>query len=411
MDFNDIKESYQKYDLKFLTTTTLITTLIITIIFNLNINFYLRGFIIPIILVLINYILNLKYSKIKTNNKNYRLLIPIILILINSILFKVDSSNIFLNIIILPLIITYFILSLLNKNISKKLFILFIEDIPSRLFTNLNKLDSIWKEKTKKNKIFYIIIGILIGIPICCLMISLLSSADSYFEYFIHHILDNIFNIIDIEFIIKNIFIIIIVFILTFSIFINYMLKRKEVKEEIKYINVPSTIISTILILLNLVFGLFIIAEISKLTTNFLHIPSEYTYASYAREGFFQLLFITSINYIITIFILYKTKLKDNKLIKTLLLILIGFSILLIFNSYYRMILYINAYTFTILRLQVTLFLLLELIYFVILINNIVKNDYLNKFKLYSRLALIFYILNLYLCNEQFINVINNLIK
>ena len=75
------------------------------------------------------------------------------------------------------------------------------------------------------------------------------------------------------------------------------------------------------------------------------------------------------------------------------------------------MILYINAYTFTILRLQVTLFLLLELIYFVILINNIVKNDYLNKFKLYSRLALIFYILNLYLCNEQFINIINNLIK
>ena len=204
MDFNDIKESYQKYDLKFLTTTTLITTLIITIIFNLNINFYLRGFIIPIILVLINYILNLKYSKIKTNDKNYRLLIPIILILINSILFKVDSSNIFLNIIILPIIITYFILSLLNKNISKKLFILFIEDIPSRLFTNLNKLDSIWKEKTKKNKIFYIIIGILIGIPICCLMISLLSSADSYFDYFIHHILDNIFNVIDIEFIIKN---------------------------------------------------------------------------------------------------------------------------------------------------------------------------------------------------------------
>ena len=93
------------------------------------------------------------------------------------------------------------------------------------------------------------------------------------------------------------------------------------------------------------------------------------------------------------------------------MLILIGFSILLIFNSYYRMILYINAYTFTILRLQVTLFLLLELIYFVILINNIVKNDYLNKFKLYSRLALIFYILNLYLCNELFINLINNLIK
>ncbi len=411
MNFKDLEEQYQKYDLNFLTISTLITTLFITIIFNLNIDFYLRGFIIPIIIVLINYLFNLKHSKLKINKNSYILLIPIGLIILNSFLFKVDDSNKFLNIIILPVTITYFLLSLLNKNISKKLFILFVEDIPNKLFTNLNKLENIIKNKTKNNKLIYILVGVLIAIPICSLMISLLASADSYFEYFINHTIDNIFNKIDIEFIIKNIFILIISFILSFSMFINYMLKRKEVKEDVKPINIPSTIVSTILIFLNLVFCLFLITEISKLTTNFLHLPIKYTYAEYAREGFFQLLFITSINFIIITFIIYKTNLKNYKFIKALLLILIGFSCLLIFNSYYRMILYINAYTFTILRLQVILFLFLELILFILLIKKIINEIKINNLKLFSILSLIFYILNLYLANQVVVDFINKFLN
>ena len=411
MNFKDLEEQYQKYDLNFLTISTLITTLFITIIFNLNIDFYLRGFIIPIIIVLINYLFNLKHSKLKINKNSYILLIHIGLIILNSFLFKVDDSNKFLNIIILPVTITYFLLSLLNKNISKKLFILFVEDIPNKLFTNLNKLENIIKNKTKNNKLIYILVGVLIAIPICSLMISLLASADSYFEYFINHTIDNIFNKIDIEFIIKNIFILIISFILSFSMFINYMLKRKEVKEDVKPINIPSTIVSTILIFLNLVFCLFLITEISKLTTNFLHLPIKYTYAEYAREGFFQLLFITSINFIIITFIIYKTNLKNYKFIKALLLILIGFSCLLIFNSYYRMILYINAYTFTILRLQVILFLFLELILFILLIKKIINEIKINNLKLFSILSLIFYILNLYLANQVVVDFINKFLN
>ncbi len=411
MNFKDLEEQYQKYDLNFLTISTLITTLFITIIFNLNIDFYLRGFIIPIIIVLINYLFNLKHSKLKINKNSYILLIPIGLIILNSFLFKVDDSNKFLNIIILPVTITYFLLSLLNKNISKKLFILFVEDIPNKLFTNLNKLENIIKSKTKNNKLIYILVGVLIAIPICSLMISLLASADSYFEYFINHTIDNIFNKIDIEFIIKNIFILVISFILSFSMFINYMLKRKEVKEDVKPINIPSTIVSTILIFLNLVFCLFLITEISKLTTNFLHLPIKYTYAEYAREGFFQLLFITSINFIIITFIIYKTNLKNYKFIKALLLILIGFSCLLIFNSYYRMILYINAYTFTILRLQVILFLFLELILFILLIKKIINEIKINNLKLFSILSLIFYILNLYLANQVVVDFINKFLN
>ena len=52
---------------------------------------------------------------------------------------------------------------------------------------------------------------------------------------------------------------------------------------------------------INLVFVLFIVSEISKLTNNFLSLPVEYTFSSYAREGFFQLLFVTLINFSIII--------------------------------------------------------------------------------------------------------------
>ena len=412
-NFKELEDNYKKYDLKYLTISSIIATLIITIIFNLNIDFYLRWFIIPTIVVLITYLLNIKHNSLDKNKLSFYLLIPIFLILINSLIFKIDFSNKFLNIIIIPIIVTYFLLSLINKkfklgtNIFPLIFSIFLD----KLFDNLNNLNKLFKENSKNKKILHILLGLVIGIPICIVLLILLSSGDYYFGYFIENIIDKVLTDFNIEFIWKNLVVISLSFIFTFSIFINYMLNRKIDKNESKLIDVSSITISTILILVNIIFSVFLISEISKLTTNFLHVPIKYTYAEYAREGFFQLLIITSINFIITLFTIYKTKLKNNKIVKTLLLILIGFSILLIFNSYYRMILYINAYTFTILRLQVILFLMLELILFILLIKKIVSEIHINNLYLFSILFLVFYILNLYLCNQTIINLINKLIK
>ncbi|MBR3660562.1 MAG: DUF4173 domain-containing protein [Bacilli bacterium] len=411
-EFKNLEESYQKYDLKFLTISLIISTFLIAIIFNLKIDFYLRGFIIPCLIVLTTYLINLYHNKLINNHNSLYLLIPIGLILINSLIFNVNSSNKVLNIFIILCLITYFIFSLINKKfqLTSELFPLIFSIFLDKLFTNLNNINKLFKEKTHSKQILHIILGLIIGIPICIVILLLLSSADYYFGYFIENIINNILNILNIEFIWKNLFVISISFILTFSIFINYMLKRKDEENKTKLINVSSSTLGTILILINLVFMLFLITEISKVTTNFLNIPIEYTYAEYAREGFFQLLFITSINFIITIFTIYKTKLKDNKLINILLLVLIGFSILLIFNSYYRMFLYISAYTFTILRLQVILFLTLELVLFILLIKKITNEIKYDNFKLFTLISLIFYIINLYLCNDIVINFINKII-
>ena len=412
-DFEYLEKKYRKYDVKFLGISSIISTLIITIIFNLQLDFYLRWFIIPTIIVLINYLINFYHNKLINNKKNLYLLLPIFLILLNSLIFRVDISNKYLNLLIIPIIITYLLFSLLNKKfkLTTEILPLIFSVFLDKLFTNLNNLNKLFKSNGNNKKILHIILGLIIGIPLCIVILALLSSADYYFSYFIDNITENILNILNIEFIWKNLFVISISFILTFSIFINYMLKRKDEVKETKLLNISNATISTILILINLVFMLFLVTEISKLTTNFLHVPIKYTYSEYAREGFFQLLFITSINFIITIFTIYKTNLKENKLVKYLLLILTIFSILLIFNSYYRMFLYINAYTFTILRLQVILFLTLELIWFILLIKKIINELHSDNFKLFTLIGLVFYIINLYLCNDIVVNLINKLIR
>ena len=83
--------------------TFVISSLIITIIHNFNINTYLKDFIIPTTILLISYTYNIKKLNLIINKKTYYLLIPIILILISNLILIIDKSNVYLNIIIIPI--------------------------------------------------------------------------------------------------------------------------------------------------------------------------------------------------------------------------------------------------------------------------------------------------------------------
>lgn len=197
-----------------------------------------------------------------------------------------------------------------------------------------------------------------------------------------------------------------------FSIFINILKNRFNKSNIGKKKNINSYIVNTILIMVNLVFMLFLVSEISKLTVNFFHLPELYTYAKYAREGFFQLLGVTVINMIIIGYLCYYTTLiKDNKLVKILVLLLCLFSIILIFNSYYRMFLYVNKFGFTILRSQVLLFLLMELFILILIGKKIKYGIRLREGNIFIIIIITTYIFNLYLCNNMFIDYINKILN
>ena len=385
---------------------SLLSAILIVIISKLNINWYFKTIMFPfLVITLSNSILVAKNKNL--NKKAYLLLIPIILILICNIFLsllngQLDSNNKIINVFILPILISIYLFMLIDKNYKLTLqnIPLVFNLFPKNLGSNLKyiKLDN---SNKKNEKIINSIIGIFIGIILSSVILALLSSADDYFGKFLYNVKSFTSSILDIG----TITWIIIFFVILFSIGINILNFKQTDNKKNNKIEPNSTMITSMLATINLVFILFLISEISKLCGNFLKIPSGYIYSSYAREGFFQLLFVTILNFSIILFLLYKTDLiNNNKIIKGLTLSLIIFSILLIFNSYYRMFLYIEKFGFTNLRLQVILFLLMELLSLLVILKKILfklKND----FVIFFIIIITTYIVNLYICNNWFIRL------
>ena len=379
----------------------ILAAIIIVFFHGLNINWYFKNIIIPFSVLIISNIAIYEKDKF-INKKAYFMLIPITLILISDPIIKIDASNKFLNVIVLFILVSIFLFLLVNKNykISVNNISLMFKLFPDKIFSNLKYLKpSITKEKNKK--IVNIILGLAIGAGISFVILLLLTSADDYFDAFLSK-----FSIsINLDF--DNVILFIIWFIIMFSISLN-VYKNKDIKmKEFGLKKIDNTIIITVLSVINFVFVLFLISEISKLCGNFLQLPKGYIYSSYAREGFFQLLFVTLINFSIISFLMYKTNgIKENKMVRNLIFLLIAFSIILIFNSYYRMYLYIDKFGFTVLRLQVMLFLTMEVVLFGVIIKKILS-EIKNEGVILLSIMSFFYVLNLYLCNDWFIRLIN----
>ena len=383
----------------------IVSALLIVIISNLKIDWYFKTIMFPFFMILVSStILVMKNDDI--NKKSFYLLIPIILIIFSNLILillkgTLDENNEILNIIVLPILISIYLFSLINKNYKIALvnIPLMFKIFPRYLFRNLKFL-KIKTSREKTNKILNAVFGIIVGIVFSIVILLLLMSADDYFNKFVSK------AFISINFDFSKIMQFVIFFIIIFSIGVNLIRNRYIVMKENKIRKIDHTIIISMLSVVNLVFVLFLISEVSKLCGNFLQIPKGYIYSSYAREGFFQLLFVTIINFSIILYLIYKTNvIKENKVIRNLVLILIAFSVLLIFNSYYRMFLYIGKFGFTNLRLQVILFLFMELILFGIIIKKII-NKVNNDGLIFLVIMTSFYVINLYICNDFFIRLI-----
>ena len=390
----------------------LISAILIVIIWMLNIDFYFKSVMFPFLMILISSTILVKdYEKI--NKKAYLLIIPIVFIILSNLVLKVlkgnlDGTNQLLNIIVLPLLISTYLFMLVRSDFKVSLENMFLvfKLFPKNLFKNL-KFIKIDTKKDKNDKIINIIFGTVIGVFISGLILALLTSADAYFDKFLSSIVTNINVDFNLWYVIKGI----IYFVILFVIGINLFKNKEIVLKESKMSNINKTVVTTMLFIVNFVFVLFLISEISKLCGNFLKVPKGYIYSSYAREGFFQLLFVTLINFGIILYLIYKTNLvKEDKKVKCLVLSLIAFSIFLIFNSYYRMFLYIGRFGFTNLRLQVILFLFMEIILFGFIIKKIIRGAKKDGM-VFLIIMTITYVINLYVCNDWFIGILEKIWK
>jgi len=344
-------------------------------------------FIIPLIIFLINTLKN----KIK-NKKGLLFIIPITLLsssyfIYDNMFFKILNCIVISILLILMYIYLIKPTFKINEVIYDTMNILF-EPLAciGKFYKNIiNKINKKNKSKINKKKLK----SIIIVIPIVLVIISMLCSADEMFG----SIFENVFNIFgnfQSEKLTGRIITTTIIF--TYLGATIYYLNNKyesTYRSSGKEIKLEEYTIKLLLTTLNITYLIFDFIQIRSLM--FHHVSTNINYAEYARSGFFQLMFISLINLVILL-ISHKQNTKYNK---TMSLIMVLLTFVIICSSFFRMYMYESAYGYTLLRLLVyvtlitlTILLIPTICYVLGLKINILKHYMIIIISIYTILSL-----------------------
>lgn len=240
-----------------------------------------------------------------------------------------------------------------------------------RGFSYYKKKKESVSEKDSKGK--YIWLGVLIAIPLLMVVCALLASADAVFR----SVFQSIFQGIVLPTNLIGMVITIILGILG-SYGLLIWLSKKQLQETCTDRRTLEPLIAiTFTSLLTVIYLIFSIIQILYLFMGNMELPSGYTYASYAREGFFQLLFVCFIN--LGIVLICAERFRDNVLLKIILTVFSTCTYIMIASSAMRMILYVAAYYLTFLRVLV----LWTLAVLALLLTGILVSIYKESFPLF----------------------------
>ncbi len=228
------------------------------------------------------------------------------------------------------------------------------------------------RREKKSRTAGYILIGLVVSVPLLLIVLALLASADVFFLEMTRKIfgsinLPNIANII---------------FRIGFMFFFSYMLTaylcKKQIKEEVKDHRKGEPVIAiTVTSMLTFVYLVFSVVQVAGLFLGQLKLPEGYTYAGYARQGFFQLLTVSILNLIIVLVCM--CYFRSSKVLKAVLTVMSLCTFIMIASSAMRMIIYIRFYYLTFLRILV----LWSLALLAVLFLGILANIYAEKFPLF----------------------------
>ncbi|MDP4091182.1 MAG: DUF4173 domain-containing protein [Bacillota bacterium] len=208
--------------------------------------------------------------------------------------------------------------------------------------------------------------GVLLSIPLLLIVLAFLSSADQMFNYYVGQFL-NSFNFMKSWHISDET--LVHIFIITggslyFFAFVWSFTVRKTSQPFGSKFEIEALTISVPVSLLNIVYLFFSVIQFSYLYGGGT-LPAGFTYAEYARRGFFELVAVTVINFTIILVGVNRTKVsgrRQSSFCNLLFTLLILFTFNMLYSAYYKMRLYENTYGYTYLRVYVSLFMLLLLI-------------------------------------------------
>jgi len=379
------KTPVQKEDIYLLISSVVLGLLFDILFYNKTLGISYPLFVIAFYIM---FLWNLR-RKVKFNyNFGWLLSIPIITL---SSTYFIFSNQIFaaLNFLIIPILIIAQTVLINEGNKYKWFDTRFAQDILYGVFNralgNIPKLFvvvfsslRIKKGDGKHDVVQKVLIGLAMSIPLLMIIISLLTSADRVFKHLIDTIVNSFGSINVRDFPIQGI-LVLLISILVFSYTWSFLkpTNQEGTRTQMKQGSDTNTstlwdpVISiTIMSLINCVYLVFILIQFAYMFGSINNgLPADFTYAEYARRGFFELLMVTLINFSLLLSSIKLTR-KDGKLVARVVRILHSFLIIctmvILSSAYLRMSLYEAAYGYTYLRLLTHSFMIFLFVLFVI---------------------------------------------
>lgn len=239
-------------------------------------------------------------------------------------------------------------------------------------------------EKTKA-----VAVGILIAVLFLCIVFPLLMTSDRIFSKFFTEVFSIFYfgNIFE-EFDLGNLIGILITFLIgmvgiyAFFAAVFRMDQGNKKTEEMKKADPVTGITFT-----GILGAVYVFYSMIQIVYLFLRLdtglPDGMTYSQYAHEGFWQLLFVSLINFAAVVICIQVF--EENKILRILLCVVSLCTCVMILSAAYRMMLYVGEYDLTFLRVLVLWFLAVLMIIFLGVIYSIFRR----KFRLFKFIMLV----------------------
>ncbi|MGA9227682.1 MAG: DUF4173 domain-containing protein [Mesobacillus sp.] len=310
-----------------------------------------------------------------TNKKLGVLLISSIWLLAASFLLKSNMILYALNILVIPflvliqlVLVTYPVQNQWHRfSFVKKVILTVCAAImySFRFLMQGPKLASKGMDEKTSGFVKRVLIGLSISFPLLVVIINLLVSADQQFGQMLGSF-PRWLSRLEIE---EEILRTAAVVFYALSIFgLLQVLRKKSSMDEQpvdsdKKISWDSVVSLTVLISLNIVYLLFVIVQFTYFFSETLQ--TGFTYAEYARRGFFELLFIAVLNLMIISTVISFSEMGSRTIkqfIRIMLTLLVFFSGVMLYSAFIRLFMYEEAYGFTFTRVLAHAFMIFLLV-------------------------------------------------
>ena len=230
--------------------------------------------------------------------------------------------------------------------------------------------------KVLSKKVLSVLAGIIIAVPLLMLVLALLCSADLIFGKMMNELLLKIWRWEGIGNAFKIIFRFLVFSTIIYA-WMSYLSKGKLSNKETETKYAEPIVAITVTGMLSVVYIFFCGLQVVYLFFGKMTLPAGYTYAGYAREGFFQLLAVSILNLLIVLICLGCV--RRNLVLKMIMTVMSLCTIILIISSSIRMIMYIRYYFLTFLRV----FVLWSLAVLFVLFIGVLLSIWKTKFALF----------------------------